>query len=148
MCITAYYIGSKMFYVHAQMSEHAQYVPLFNVHAYWLGGSEHAHWWVLFLAHWPYKGQWAYSIINISFNLWTDFVWSVSTCLCVSLCVSTCLCVAPHVSMCLSVSPHVSVCLHVWFVWSVSVSPCGYGHGVSPCLYHIDIFCWPLGSRA
>ena len=29
-------IGPKMFYVHAQMSEHAQYVLLFYAHAYWL----------------------------------------------------------------------------------------------------------------
>ena len=38
-----------MFYAHAQMvvfSEHAQDVLLFYVHAYWVGGSEHAHWWV------------------------------------------------------------------------------------------------------
>ena len=27
----------------------------------------------------------------------------------------------------------VSMCLHVWFVWSVSMSSCGYGHEVSPC---------------
>ena len=37
------YIGSKMFYMHAQMSEHVQDVLLFYAHAYWLGGIEHAH---------------------------------------------------------------------------------------------------------
>ena len=33
-----------MFYAHAQKSEHAQYVLLFYVHAYWLEWTEHAHW--------------------------------------------------------------------------------------------------------
>ena len=37
------YMGSKMFYVCAQMSEHAQYVLLFYAHSCWLGGTEHAH---------------------------------------------------------------------------------------------------------
>ena len=40
-------MGSVMFIVHAQMvvfSEHAQDVLLCYVHAYWVGGSEHANW--------------------------------------------------------------------------------------------------------
>ena len=41
------YMGSMMFYVHAEMaelfSEHAQDVLLFYAHAYWVGESEHAH---------------------------------------------------------------------------------------------------------
>ena len=41
--MTVPYIGSKMFYVHPQMSEHAQYALLFYEHAYWLGGTDHTH---------------------------------------------------------------------------------------------------------
>ena len=37
------YIGSKMFCVHAEMSEHVQYALLSYVHAYWLEWTEHAH---------------------------------------------------------------------------------------------------------
>ena len=38
------YMGSNMFYVQdAQMSKHAQDVLLLYVHAYWVGGTEHAH---------------------------------------------------------------------------------------------------------
>ena len=92
--------------------------------------------WKWFLAHWPYKGQRAYSIINIGFNLWTDFVWSVSMSLCVSmclhmlLCVSVCLHMSPCVSVCLHMSLCVSVCLHM----SPCVSMCLHLYEVSPCL--------------
>ena len=51
--ITVPYIGSMMFYVHAQVvvfSEHAQDFLLFYAHTYLLGESEYSHWWV-FCAH-------------------------------------------------------------------------------------------------
>ena len=42
-------MGSMVFYEYDQMvvfSEHAQDVLLFYAHAYWVRGSEDAHWWV------------------------------------------------------------------------------------------------------
>ena len=97
-----------------------------------------------FLGHWLYKGQQVYSIINIAFNLWTDFVWSVSMSPCVSM---SDLC---EVSLCLHVDMDME-CLHVsmWiWTWSVSMSlcvsmsPCGYGHRVYYELhgdFHVDM---------
>ena len=42
-------------YVHAQMSEHAQYALLFYAHAYWLEWTDHVHSWVLCVhAHYHY----------------------------------------------------------------------------------------------
>ena len=44
------FIGSKMFYVHALNSEHAQYALWFCVNAYWLEWTKHVHW-GMFCAH-------------------------------------------------------------------------------------------------
>ena len=86
-----------------------------------------------FLGHWLYKGQWVYSIINIAFNLWTDFGWILQS-------VSMSSCGYGHgVSPCLYVDVDME-CLHVFmwiWTWSVSMFPCGYRHRMSPCL-HVD----------